>query len=120
MVEGEQRYWVHVAIALRATDSADNRSLIPDRTSIRELRSAVSVERGEMNHCCKELGELFDKAQSFGCGVEDLGKKVVTFLPDRTIHPYIAHKSEHAFHEPCNPLRHAHERYNTDVTQMIF
>jgi hypothetical protein len=73
-----------------------------------------------MKHRCKELGELFDKAQSFGCHVEDREKKVVIFPPARTIQPYIAHRSERAFHEPCNPLQHVHERYNTDVTRMIF
>jgi hypothetical protein len=72
-----------------------------------------------MKHYCKELGEL-DKAQSFDCRVEDRGKNVVILAPDRTVQPYIAHKSEAAFHEPWNPLRPVHERYNTDVTQMIF
>jgi hypothetical protein len=73
-----------------------------------------------MKHCCKELGELFNKAQSFGRRVEDQVKNVVIFPPDRTVQPYIAHKSERALHEPWNPLRPVHERYNTDVTQMIF
>ena len=73
-----------------------------------------------MKHRCKELGELFDKAQSFGCHVEDPEKTIVIFPPARTIQPYIAHRSERAFHEPCNPLQHVHERYNTDVTRMIF
>ena len=73
-----------------------------------------------MKHRCKELGELFNKAQSFGCRVEDRGKNVVIFPPDRTVEPYIAHKSEASFHEPWNPSRPVHERYNTDVTQMIF
>jgi hypothetical protein len=52
--------------------------------------------------------------------VEDRGKNVVIFPPDRTVEPYIAHKSEASFHEPWNPSRPVHERYNTDVTQMIF
>ena len=73
-----------------------------------------------MKHRRKELGELFNRAQSFGCRVEDRVKNVVIFPPDRTVEPYIAHKSDAAFHEPWNPLRHVHERYNTDVTQMIF
>ncbi len=73
-----------------------------------------------MKHCCKELGELFNKAQSVGCRVEDQVKNVVIFPPDRTVEPYIAHRSERALHEPWNPLRDVHERYNTDVTQMIF
>jgi hypothetical protein len=73
-----------------------------------------------MKYHCKELGEPFNKAQSFGCRVEDLGKNVVIFPPSRTVQPYIAHKSDRAFQEPWNPSRHVHERYNTDVTQMIF
>jgi hypothetical protein len=73
-----------------------------------------------MKHRCKELGELFDKAQSFGCRVEDRGENAIIFPPDQTVQPYIAHKSEVAFPEPCNPLRNVDERYNTDVTQMIF
>jgi len=73
-----------------------------------------------MKHCCKELGELFNKAQSFECRVEDRSKNVVIFPPDQTVQPYIAHKSERVFHELSNPLRHVHERYNTDVTQMVF
>ena len=52
-----------------------------------------------MKHRCKELGELFNKAQSFGCRVEDRVKNVVIFPPDRTVEPYIAHKSEAAFHD---------------------
>jgi hypothetical protein len=47
-----------------------------------------------MKHCCKEPGELFNKAQNFGRRVEDQVKKVVIFPPDRTVEPYIAHKSE--------------------------
>ncbi len=73
-----------------------------------------------MKDCYKELGEHLCEAQSFGCRVEDRGEKVVIFPPDRTVQPYIAHKSGRAFHEPCNPLQHVHDRYNTDVTQMIF
>jgi hypothetical protein len=38
----------------------------------------------KMKHRCKELGELFNKAQSFGCRVEDRGKNGVIFPPDRT------------------------------------
>ena len=75
-----------------------------------------------MKYHHKELGELFNKAQSFGSRVEDPGKDVVIFSPDRTVQSCIAHKSERAFHEPWNSLRHVNvrERYNTDVTQMIF
>jgi hypothetical protein len=73
-----------------------------------------------MKHRCKEPGELFNKAQSFGCLVEDRGKNVVIFPRDRTLQPSIAHTSERAFHEPGNPLLHVQERHNTDVTQMIF
>ena len=73
-----------------------------------------------MKHGCEELGELFNKAQSFGCGAEDRGKNVVTFPSDRTVQPYIARKSERPLHELWNHLRPVHERYNTDVTQMIF
>ncbi len=73
-----------------------------------------------MKHRCKELGEVFNKAQSFGRRVEDQVKNVVIFPPERTVQPNIAHQSERALHEPWNPLRHVHERYNTDVTQMIF
>jgi hypothetical protein len=74
----------------------------------------------KMKHRCKEPGELFNKAQSFGCRVEDRGKDVVIFASDRTVQPYIAHKRDRAFDETVEPSRHVHERYNTDVTQMIF
>lgn len=73
-----------------------------------------------MKHHRKELGELLNKAQSSDCRVEDRCKNVVIFSPNETAQPYIAHKSEPAFHETWNSLRHVHERHNTDVTQMIF
>jgi hypothetical protein len=73
-----------------------------------------------MKHRHKELGEPFNKAQSFGWRLEDWGKNVVSFPRGQTVQPYIAHKSEGAFHEPRKPLQRVHERYNTDVTQMIF
>ena len=68
----------------------------------------------------KEIGKLLNKAQSFGCRVENRGKSVVILPPNETAQPYIAHKSKRAFHETWNSLRHVRERYNTDVTQMIF
>ena len=73
-----------------------------------------------MKHCCKQLGEVFNKAQSFGCRVEDWGKNVVIFRPNETAQPYIAHKRKRAFHETWNPWQRVHERHNIDVTQMIF
>jgi len=73
-----------------------------------------------MRHCHREVREPFNKAQSFGCRVEDRGKNVVIFPPNETAQPYIARKSERAFRQQLNPLRHVQERHNTDVTQMIF
>jgi hypothetical protein len=52
-----------------------------------------------MKHCCKELAGLFERAREFGCRVQDSGVKVIIFPPDRKVQPYIAHKSERAFHE---------------------
>ena len=72
-----------------------------------------------MRYRHKEVGEPFDKAQSFGCDVLDRGKNVVIFPHDQTVQSYITH-NEGAFHQQWNPLRHARERHNTDVTQMIF
>ena len=72
-----------------------------------------------MKHRHKEVGEPFNKAQTFGCDVQDRGKNIVIFPPDQTVQPYIAH-NEGASHQQWNPLRHARERHNTDVTQMIF
>jgi hypothetical protein len=72
-----------------------------------------------MRYRHKEVGGPFNKAQSFGCRLEDWGKNVVIFPPDQTVQPYIA-QNEGAFHEPRNPLQRVHERHNTDVTQMIF
>jgi hypothetical protein len=72
-----------------------------------------------MKHRHKELGGLLNKAQRFGCRLEDWGKNVVIFPPDQTVQCYIA-QNEGAFHETPNPLRLVHERHNTDVTQMIF
>jgi hypothetical protein len=72
-----------------------------------------------MTHHRKEPGELLNKAQSSDCRVEDWGKNVVIFLPNETAQPYIAHNAD-AFHETPNSLQRVHERYNTDVTQMIF
>ena len=72
-----------------------------------------------MRHRHKELGEPFNKAQSFGCRLEEWGKNVVIFPHDQTAQSYNA-QDEGAFHELPNPLRSVYERYNTDVTQMIF
>ena len=73
-----------------------------------------------MKHRHKELGEPFNKAQSFGWRLEDWGKNVVSFPRGQTVQSYIGHKSDRAFHQQWNPLRHVQERCNTDVTQMIF
>jgi len=73
-----------------------------------------------MRYLHKEVGGPSNKAQRFGCRLEDWSKKVVIFSPDQAAQPYIAHKSERAFHEPHNPPRRVHERYDTDVTRMIF
>ena len=72
-----------------------------------------------MKHRHKEVGEPFDKAQSFGRRPEDRGKNVVIFPHDQTVQAYIT-QNEGAFHEPHNRLQRVHERHNTDVTQMIF
>jgi hypothetical protein len=104
-------------------DSSGATSTISDqsrRAGRRALGHYQHKRENKMKHCCKELGELFNKSQSFGCRVEDQVKNVVIFPPDRTVQPYIAHQSDRALHEPWNPLRPVHERYNTDVTQMIF
>ncbi len=73
-----------------------------------------------MKHRHKEVGEPFDKAQSFGRRLEDWGKNVVIFPHHQTVQSYIGHKIEGAFHEPHNRLQRVHERHNIDVTQMIF
>ena len=73
-----------------------------------------------MKHRHKEVGEPFNTAESFGCRVEDSGKNVVIFPHDQPVQFYIGHKSERAFRQQLNPLRHVQERHNTDVTQMIF
>jgi hypothetical protein len=115
-------YWT-VFFRFFGNDSSGATSTISDqsRTARRWALGHYQHKReNKMKHRCKELGELFNKAQSFGCRVEDRAKNVVIFPPDQTVQPYIAHKSKRAFHEPCNALRHVHERYNTDVTQMIF
>jgi hypothetical protein len=72
-----------------------------------------------MRHCHKEVREPFNKAQSVGCRVEDCGKNVEIFPPDQTVQSDIS-QNEAAFHETHNRLQRVHERYNTDVTQMIF
>ena len=72
-----------------------------------------------MRHRHKELGEPFNKAQSFGCDVQDRGKNVVIFPPDQTVRSYTAHNAD-ASHETPNSLQRVHERHNIDVTQMIF
>jgi hypothetical protein len=59
----------------------------------------------------KEFVEPLNKAQSFGCRVEGWGKSAVR--------PYVAH-NEGAFRQLCNPLQPVQERYNTDLTQVIF
>jgi hypothetical protein len=73
----------------------------------------------KMKYRHKELGEPFNRAQSFGYRLEDWGKNVVIFPANQTVRPYIVH-NEGAFHEPPNALQRVHERCNTDVTQMIF
>jgi hypothetical protein len=72
-----------------------------------------------MRHRHKEVGEPFNKAESFGCRVEEWGKNAETFPPDQTVQSHIA-QNEGAFHETPNSLQRVHERHNTDVTQMIF
>ena len=100
-----------------ATSTISDQSRRPGRWTLGRYQHK---RENKMKYHHKELGELFSKAQSFGSRVEDPGKDVVIFSPDRTVQPCIAHKSERAFHEPWNPLRPVRERYNTDVTQMIF
>ena len=73
----------------------------------------------KMRYRHKEVREPFNKAQSFGCRLEDRRKNVVIFPCDQTVQSYIS-QNELASHEPHNRLRNVHERHNTDVTQMIF
>jgi len=73
-----------------------------------------------MKHCHQEVREPLNRAQSFGRRLEDWGKNVVIFPIDETVQSHIGHKSERAFRQQLNPLRHVQERHNTDVTQMIF
>jgi hypothetical protein len=73
-----------------------------------------------MKHRHQEVRGPFNKAQSFGRRLENSGKNVVIFPIDQTVQSYIGHKSERAFRQQLNPLRHVQERHNTDVTQMIF
>ena len=72
-----------------------------------------------MKHRHKEVGEPFDKAQSFGHRLADWGKNVVIFPYDQTAQSYVA-GNKGAFHEPHNRFQRVRERHNTDVTQMIF
>jgi len=51
-----------------------------------------------MKHSNKELIRLLDKAQKFGCRVEDCGNSVRIYPSNKSIQPYIAHKGERALH----------------------
>jgi hypothetical protein len=72
-----------------------------------------------MKHRHKELGEPFNKAESFGRRLENQDKNVLIFPPDQTVRSCTAHTAD-AFHGPPHPLQRVQERHNTDVTQMIF
>ena len=72
-----------------------------------------------MKHHRKELGELLNKAESFGRRLEGWGKNIVIFPNNQTVRSDMS-QNEAAFHEPPNLLQRDHERHNTDVTQMIF
>ena len=67
----------------------------------------------------KEFAEPLNKAKSFGCRVEELGQNAIIFPFDQTVRPHIAHE-EGAFRQLRNPLQPVQERYNTDLTQVIF
>ena len=72
-----------------------------------------------MKHPHKEFAEPLNRAKSFGCRVEDWGQNAIIFPFDQTVRPYIAHAGG-AFHQLRNPLQPVQERYNTDLTQVIF
>ena len=72
-----------------------------------------------MNDRRKEFVEPLNKAQSFGCRVEDWAHNAIIFPIDQTVRPYIAHDNG-AFRQLHNPLQPVQERYNTDLTQVIF
>jgi len=52
-------------------------------------------------HISKDFDNLLKIAIDFGCRVIDKGSKVIFYPPDKNIQPYIAHRSDKAFH----PLR---------------
>jgi hypothetical protein len=72
-----------------------------------------------MKHRHKECAEPLNKAQSFSCRVKDWGQNTIIFPFDQTVRPYIAH-DDGAFRQLRNPLQAVQERYNTDLTQVIF
>ena len=72
-----------------------------------------------MKYRRKEFAEPLNKAQSFGCRVEDWGKSPMIFPFDQTVRPYVA-RDGGAFRQLRNPLQPVQERYNTDLTQVIF
>ena len=78
-----------------------------------------ALGENKMKYRHKEFAEPLNKAQGFGCRVEGWGKSAVIFPFDQTIRPYIAHDTG-AFRQLRNPLQAVQERYNTDLTQVIF
>ena len=76
-----------------------------------------------MRHRHKEVREPFNKAESFGCRVEDWGKNVVIFPPDQTVQSHIA-QNEGAFHETPNPVATCsrtpqHRRDSNDILKGV-
>jgi len=72
-----------------------------------------------MKYRHKEFAEPLNKAQSFSCRVEGWGKSAVIFPFDQTVRPHVAHDNG-AFRQLRNPMPLVQERYNTDLTQVIF
>jgi len=81
--------------------------------------SRVLWGENQMKHRRKEFVEPLNRAKSFSCRVKDWGQNTIIFPFDQTVRPYIAH-DDGAFRQLRNPLQAVQERYNTDLTQVIF
>ena len=81
--------------------------------------SRVLWGENQMKHRRKEFVEPLNRAKSFSCRVKDWGQNTIIFPFDQTVRPYIAHDGG-AFRQLRNPLQAVQERYNTDLTQVIF
>jgi hypothetical protein len=81
--------------------------------------SRVLWGENQMKHRRKEFVEPLNRSKSFSCRVKDWGQNTIIFPFDQTVRPYIAH-DDGAFRQLRNPLQAVQERYNTDLTQVIF